>query len=255
MLPLRIVVRTRTPWETMTVESFIAQKDPQTPTEFIRIGKTLIPAWEQATGLRYFEYRAKIRDLCQKALESTGLPVTVGIGGIDWDGPDEAIIPIDDDDILKPSIAEIAPKITDDINLVVWARITNYLGSERLENPAFGGQLDTCNWAVRKSFLKQWHISQREFILARHWTAAGIMAPAFGQKKDNSLLGRARASLCWNLECKLNHPSILFLEDRYSVYYLHTGSISFLAHKIGEVKDPVSYFKSLPLHPVYDAAC
>jgi hypothetical protein len=49
----------------------------------------------------------------------------------------------------------------------------------------------------------------------------------------------------------LRGPGVVFLDERHSVYYLHSASISFLCHKIGEKKDLVGYLKTLPLHPLY----
>ncbi len=252
-LPLRIVVKTSTAWETMTPESFRAQKDPKTPSEFIRISRDLLPLWEQATGLSYFKYRAALRDVCQKALEATGIPVTVGIENIDWEGPDEGLIAIDDDDVILESAKTLGEHFNESVNLIVWNRTTNYLGKQALENPRYGGLLDTCNWAVKKSFLKPAHIAEREYILARHWTAAGRMAPLFGIKRDNSLMAMAKRSVNINLEGLLNHPTILRLAETHSIYYLHSASISFLAHKMPSVSKPVEYLKTLPLHPLYES--
>lgn len=255
MIPLRIVVRTDTPWATMTVDQFVNQKSPKTPYEFIRIGKVLIPAWEEATGRRYFEYRQEIKEKCEIALRATGIPVNIGTDDIDWESDDEALIPIDDDDIVFPSVASIASRFTDNINLAIWRRVTNYLGEQRLENPAFGGQLDTCNWAIRKSFLKSFGYSDRVSILARHWHAAGILHPRLGGKpKPSDLLGRAiKATSFRTAGVMLKHSSIIELDEIHSVYYLHTGSISFLAHKIRDhVKDPVNYIRKLPLHPLLE---
>lgn len=250
MIPLRIVIRTRTPWETMTRESFMAQKDPKTPTEFVRMGKGVLPCWEEATGLSYYQYRARIRDLCEARLREI-LPVTVGLDGVDWDGPDEGLIPIDDDDLLKDSVVEIASRFVEGINLIIWHRVTNFLGRERLENPNFGGQLDTCNWAIRKSFLAK--SFRRNDILTRHWHAAGLLAPMFGMVPKNlSMLEKARRSVQPSLGVKLKHESILEVPESHSTYYLHSGSISFLSHKMTNVKDPVEHIRKLPLHPIYN---
>jgi len=232
----------------MTLGSFRAQKDPKSPTEFIRVGTQVLPKWEAATGLQFFQYRHALRTICEKHLRGIGVPVTVGIGEVDWGGQDELLIPVDDDDIILPSIPK---EVEDSVNLLVWNRTTNYLGKERNENPAYGGQLDTCNWGIRKSFLSQWSLSEREFILARHWTAAGLLAPKFGQPLDNSLLGRAKRSVIVKGPLKLDHPSILTLDATHSIYYLHSASISFLTHKMGQHKDLTGYLKTLPLHPLY----
>jgi len=258
MIPLRIVVRTDTSWGDMTREKFLAQKGPKTPNEFIRIGEVLIPAWEQAKGLNYFDYRQRIKEKCEAALRETGLPVSIGIQDVDWESQDEALIPVDDDDVIFPSVASIAAHFNPTINLVIWRRITNYLGIPRKENPAFGGQLDTCNWAIRKSFLRGFGYSDRISVLARHWHAAGILSPRFGGRpRPADLLGRAVRNTRFNVGgTKLKHESIVELDEVHSVYYLHTGSISFLAHKIRDhVNNPIEYIRALPLHPLLEESC
>jgi hypothetical protein len=251
-LPLRIVIRTRTPWETMTSAEFYAQSGPQSPSEFLRVGGQVIPAWEKATGLNYFRYRGQLRDRCESALREIGIPITVGADRVDWHAPDEALIPIDDDDMLYPSVLSIGDRITPDVNLVIWKRITNYLGNERAELHTFGGQLDTCNWAIRKSFLLNWCEGTRHHILSKHWHAAGLMYERLGGAPRNcSMLERAKRSVVPSTGCTLKHPSIMHLEECHSVYYLHSASISYLTHKLGRDSNPVETLRRLPLHPMY----
>lgn len=250
---LSIVVRTNTDWANMTMSKFVNQQEPQSPREFVRIGKELLPQWEQATGQNYFRYRERVRRLCFGKLRALELPITVGADKVDWDSEDEFLIPIDDDDILLPSVRTIAEHIDESVNLVIWQRITNYLGDERLENPCFGGQLDTCNWAVRKSFLAQWGYSDRLQVLSRHWYAAGIMSPKLGGKiPPRDLLGRAKRALVNRTAgIRLQHPSIRVLDEKHSIYYLHSASISFLANKFrDEGGDFAQVIKRLPLHPL-----
>jgi hypothetical protein len=261
MLPLRIVVRTQTAWETMTRESYLAQRnDPANwaPEDFIRKGANPIPLWEQATGKSFYQYRAALKKVCQAELQKTGLPITIGLGNIDWDGPDEALIFVDDDDVIQPSVASIADRFTDDINIVVWNRITNYLGRMRQENPYYGGMLDTCNWAIRKSFMGRLYPSERDSAAARHWIAANFFAKLiFGPKKPLSLIEQAKAKLTSRGgSIDLVHPSVLVLDECHSVYYLHSASVSFLAFKMKPEKaEVVEYLSKLPLHPLYNASC
>ena len=251
-LPLRIVIRTRTPWETMTIKDFYAQSGPQSPSEFLRVGGMLLPAWEEATGLNFFQYRGAIRNRCESALRKFGIPITVGADAVDWSSEDELLIPIDDDDILYPSVTTVEDRITSDTNLVIWKRITNYLGNERAELHTFGGQLDTCNWGIRKSFLMNWTAGVRHHILSKHWHAAGLMYERLGgPPADMSLLERAKRSIRPSTGVMLNHPSILHLEECHSVYYLHSASISFLTYKIGKIENQVEVLRNLPLHPMY----
>lgn len=259
-LPLRIVVRTQTAWETMTRESYLAQKnDPSNwaPEEFIKKGANPIPMWEQATGKSFYQYRAKLKAICQAELEKLGIPLTIGLGNVDWDGQDEALIFIDDDDVVKPSVKTIADRFTDDINLVIWNRITNYLGRERQEKPLDGGVLDTCNWAVRKSFMNQLHWTERDSGAARHWIAANFFAKLlFGPRKPMTLVEQARERLTSRpFRTDLVHPSVIHIEECHSVYYLHSASVSFLAFKMTPTGEPiVEYLRKLPLHPLYNHA-
>lgn len=257
MIPLRIVVRTDTPWATMTMADFLAQKEPEKPTEFFRIGKVVLPIWERATGRNYFQYREHVKRLCYAELIKTGLPITVGIENLDWNGPDEALIPIDDDDILFPSVSSIAERFTSDINLLMWQRVTNYLGTERLENPHFGGQLDTCNFAVRKSFVRDnFFYGEQIQILSRHWQAATVMAPKLGGRaKPTDLMGMALEMLRPRTNGEtLCDPSVVSIPERHSVYFLHSASISFLRYKYREHtndENAEEWLRSLPLHPLF----
>lgn len=213
----------------------------------------MLPIWERATGLQYFKYRAAIRKACENALRELGIPLTIGADKVDWGGDDEALIAIDDDDILLPSVVSVGERITPDINLVIWQRVTNYLGRERLENPSYGAELDTCNWAIRKSFLLNYAPGVRHHILSKHWHAVGLMADRLGMKtKPRTLLEKAKHSVVLTSGHALEHPSILRLIERHSVYYLHSASISFLTNKIAKVGNPVDFIKTLPLHPLYN---
>jgi len=250
---LRIVVRTDTDWSNMTMSKFLNQTEFQSPREFVRTGKELLPAWEQATGYNYFLYREYVRRVCFTKLQEIGLPITIGSNRVDWDSQDEFLIPIDDDDILLPSVTSIVGHIDASVNLVIWQRITNYLGNERLENPSFGGQLDTCNWAIRKSFLSQWSAADRLQILSRHWLAAGILSPKLGGKAaPKDLMGRAKKALTFRTAgIYLRHPSITVINEKHSIYYLHSASISFLSNKFkDEGSDFAKVIKRLPLHPL-----
>lgn len=253
MIPLRIVVRTNTPWGSMTMADFVRQRSPRKPQEFIRAGESELPRWEAATGQSFFQYRERVKQLCEGKLRQLGIPLTIGAENVDWGSEDEALIPIDDDDILLPSVTSVASRFTAETNLVIWQRITNYLGQERLENPNFGGQLDTCNWAIRKNFLAQFGESDRVSILARHWHAAGILSPRLGGKpRPTDLLDRAKRMCVANCRgVQLSHPSIVILNEKHSIYYLHSASISFLCHKKIEDCD----LSRLPLHPLLEAQC
>lgn len=252
---LRIVIRTDTPWSTMTIAQFCAQREPHTPTEFSRVGKNILPIWEQATGRDFFRYRDYVKRLAHAKLVELGLPITVGIPSVDWDSPDEFLIPIDDDDALFSSVKSIINHIDASVNLVIWQRLTNYLGHQRLEEPVIGSQLDTCNWAIRKSFLNQFSLSDRIHILSRHWHAAGILAPKFGGRETpKDLLSRAKKCLTVR-RYELKHPSIVVLHECHSVYYLHSASISFLVYKHREHGERFGdVIRTLPLHPLVQYA-
>lgn len=249
-LPLRIVVRTVVPWERMTFDEYQTQKGLLVPSEYIRRGRATIEMWERATGRRFFEYRAEVRSRCQACLEATGLPVTLGVENIDWSGPDEGLITLDDDDLILPSIVSLGHRFTENVNLIVWNRVTDYLGQVRTEPK--GTMLDTCNWAVRKSFMAQLPRHRALEALARHWHAAYIIAkqlegPQPKRARLQSVLEKVKYRPVGGI---FDHPCVIQIDENYSVYFLHSASISFLAGKMNSAIDPVDYIRKLPLHPL-----
>lgn len=246
----RIIVRTDTSWDDMTIESFLGQNDVTLPVGFIRGRDGALRLWEEATGKLFFGYRALVKDVCQLELEALGLPMTIGIHNINWSGEDEWFLPIDDDDVFFESIKTAS--FPDDVAVVYWRRMTDYLGQRRFENPAYGGLLDTCNYAVRKSFLLSMHHDARTLVLAKHWGAARVIAEHLGLAgftPPRTLLERAMKLTSVNTnDTKLDHPLVKYIDECFSVYCLHSASISFLTAKMRE-PNPVQYLRTLPLHP------
>jgi hypothetical protein len=164
----------------------------------------------------------------------------------------DIIIPIDDDDILYPGVLEVPSLFSDPAtNLVVWGRTTSVHGKERHER--VHPLLDTNNWAIHGSYLQTWSEPKQAQMLSKHQCAhtevgkrlgliakvAGVIGPDFF-KTNNPMPA-------------LKHPSVLDLWERYhSVYYLHCGSISYLAYKVGSPRSIVEALKEVPLHPLFD---
>jgi len=252
-LPVRIVVRTRTPWETMTLEDFYAQRDPMlTPMARAEVKRPgYIRQWEEAYRRSYCMYRAMCRDAAMvEHVRVRPDAITLGLSSLDWEGEDEILLPIDDDDCYSRGVVEtLKHYFTPGINLIVWPRQTNYLGKVRIE--PFTRYLDTCNWAIRKSFAASFE--DRDTLLAYHWIGSNIIGRRWEHiEKATSLMGQAQAILKPKVaNIPLRHPTMIELGEPWSTYYLHTGSISF-AHgrKMGHQDDVVKHLRTLPLHPL-----
>lgn len=255
-LPVRIVVRTATPWERMSLDDFYRQDHWLLPAMAVTETKQArhVHVWEEAYKRSYCMYRAMVRDACMQVHKSIKPDyISVGIENVDWLDSEEIILPIDDDDTYEANTVEtIRQSFTTGVNLVVWPRRTNFIGKERIEHCT--QYLDTCNWAIRKSFLSQWSINQAMILLSFHWIANGLVGNAFGnRKKESSILGALEQARKPAFLGPIRHESLKILETPLSTYYLHSGSISFLAGgKMGKHTDKVKYLRSLPLHPLLE---
>lgn len=261
-LPIRVIVRTKVDWSSLTWETFSGQTTRYKPDLFIletwrRRDQSVINLWEVARGRSYFEYRGQVRDACQRELEKLPVRLTVGLANEqDWkEGEDEILVPIDDDDMVRPSIEEIAALYDDPaVNVVFWNRLTHYPdGSQEWSAPR--AYCDTCNYSVRKSFLMGHPISAGDF-LNNHQMANAILRKRLGLTElslyDRLMrgdFGAAHRQKVIAFEPILG-PSVKETNADHSVYYLHTGSISFLLRKIPRNVDPVAVIRSLPLHPL-----
>lgn len=253
MLPVRIVVRTATPWEKMTLEDFYAQSDPMlTPMARAEVKRPgYIRQWEEAYKRSYCMYRAMVRDAAMAChRECKPEAITVGIFDIPQTSDDEILLPIDDDDTYQPGIVQtLQCHFVPGVNLVVWPRRTNFLGRERIE--PFTRYLDTCNWAIRKNFAQSFTDSAT--LLAYHWIGSNMVGERFQNViKATDLMSRAREVLKpTSGNIPLRHPSLIELDEPLSTYYLHTGSISFAqGKKMAKHDDTVEYLRTLPLHPL-----
>jgi hypothetical protein len=224
----------------------------------IRRGKAaLVQTWQEAYGLSFCEYRGAVRDACQAELERVGADrLTLGLDGFsEWlrDGQDEVLLPIDDDDTFDPSVIDAVRCFDDpEVCLALWRRRTNFLGSVRTEN--ITRYTDTCNYALRKSFVALWPDPDAAVILAQHWVANHRIASRLNLSRPKA---RTVAQLAANVHKPvftgpLVHPCVREVDGYHSTYYLHTGSISFLVGgKMAKHTDTVQYLRGLPLHPLY----
>lgn len=253
-LPVRIVVRTATPWERMTIDDFYKQDHWLLPAMAISETKRAryVHLWEEAYKRSYCMYRAMVRDACMAVHKSIKPDnISVGVENVDWLDSDEIILPIDDDDTYEADTIEtVRSTFCEGVNLVVWPRRTNFVGRERIEHCT--QYLDTCNWAIRKSFLSNWSIDQALILLSFHWVANGLVASMFGnRKRENSLIGMLAQARKPAFLGPIRHETLRVLDKPLSTYYLHSGSISFLAGgKMEKHSDTVKYLRSLPLHPL-----
>lgn len=247
----------------MSWQDFLGQRDPMLTgmavNEIRRNRGAMIRLWESAYGMGFCTYRHKVRQACEKVLRGTGQRVTVGLEDFtDWlrDGHDEWLFPIDDDDTYDDAIALLPPMAEEDSTVIMWQRRTNILGVNRIEKGT--RYADTCNYAVRKSFLASFSDEDAASIVSHHWIAHGILSRRFrGTGNEQSLGGLLLPKLIGNVSLRseaplLEHPSVVVSDAAYSTYYLHTGSISFLVGgKMARHTDTVEYLRGLPLHPLY----
>jgi hypothetical protein len=169
-----------------------------------------------------------------------------------YDGREEILFTIDDDDTFEPTILDVATQFEHDSQLIVWKRRTHHLG--KVQSERWSRYTDTCNWAVRKSFVARFKPAEACQLLAFHWIANGLIARELNVDKTPcvNLLDRAKASLRTNADSILASPEVKELGECHSTYYLHTGSISFLVGgKMAKHENTIEYLRGLPLHPLY----
>ena len=261
-LPVRLIVRTAVPWETMTKGEFYAQNDwlltpmaYQTATVGRVFSKRLTESWEAAYGLDYCRYRATVRDACDTV--NMRVPwdnVSRGISNVRWEGGDEILVCVDDDDTFEPGLVPaLKAAFVDGVDIVRWPRRMNVLGYEQPDSVYSTTYLDTCNWAVRKSFLYYWGWREALEFLAFHWiahqmTAKRLLNNTPPPKKLFGLLPTKNRP-----QRQFNHPNVVNLDRPYSTYYVHTGSISYLDNKHGSYSgdELTKFLKGKSLHPLY----
>lgn len=261
-LPIRIIVRTNVDWSNMTWERFNNQRDiefkPQMAMLEAQRNGHVITAWNEATGWDYFQARNEIRNACEAKLKSIkGVDVTIGLANKEWlEGiRDEILIPLDDDDLIFPNVTELESAFTEGVGVVCWNRLTDYVGQrqERLTPRAY---LDTCNWAVRKSYLMHWPDHLAGHFLNNHQVANNMLRKRLGMVKPSlfelAVKGQLKAGYTLKSGVEpINHPDVKEIDADYSCYYLHSASISYLLRKI-PAGDMVQIIKALPLHPMLE---
>jgi hypothetical protein len=243
----------------MDREKFAAQDDPSRPLGFIRSPRAseAVALWDRTFASSFFAYRAALQDLALETSLETGVErTTVGFddftreGGFDaWlrSEVDELVIAIDDDDLLKPNLAEVAEAFTDDIDVVLWPREALEVrasGEMRWHRAALRVVFST-NCCLRKSYLARHFDGARAWrILSNHRLANEHLADICGIAPDETTVHGFR---------KLVHPGVRFLSSGFSIKNGHPGSIQFLVDAAMRDADPVEFLRSLDLrvpHPM-----
>jgi len=237
----------------MTLESYRAQADsinlPASSRGNVTSGE-VIELWQRATGLDYFGYRETLKRVCEhyhlKHFSPAGF----------MSSSDDLIIPVDDDDIIDLGARAII-RFFDlyDINVVTWTRVTVDHGRERTERSRY--YLDSCNWAIRRSFLESFTAEEQATILDKHQQANRVLQLRAGianavPSAVTTLEGVPLTPLEYieaNRERTLEGcPWVLDIHETFSRYYLHSASISFLCRS-GLTLEKI---RDLPLHPLFD---
>jgi hypothetical protein len=181
--------------------------------------------------------------------------VSRGIENVSWEQGDEILVCVDDDDTFDPGVvAALKTAFVPGVDIVRWPRRINVLGYVQPDSVFLTTYLDTCNWAVRKSFLYHWEWHESMKFLAFHWLAHQMTARRFraalpAAKKLFGLLPTTTKPTM----TKFTDPSVVELQEAFSTYYVHTGSISYLDNKHGSYSGDAltKFLRGKPLHPLY----
>jgi hypothetical protein len=248
-LPIHAIVRTNVDWNNTT--SF--QESPGSPKQFIRKAGTregFLDKWREGVGIDYFQYRGAVRDAAFKTLCETDSLETITKGVFKYEFREDAIIvPIDDDDILFSTVGEIAAHFENpEVGIVCWERLTNYLGKSRLERPR--RYLDSCNYAVRTSWLQSVIGIRALEFLSHHWMASELVIAALGLRGlplfDRIIRGERSLVSVVTREDIPATPYVVDIAEQHSCYFMHSASLMHIIRKDYTVEE----LSRLPKHPL-----
>jgi hypothetical protein len=258
---LHIHCRTDVNWAAMTLESYRGQVASVNLTGSV-LGKVkdgrVIEVWQEAYWLDYFAYRATLKQTCRDFIvEHVASRNNVRYGSVNGYDDSTIVVPVDDDDVIAPQVYQVIDYFNDPtVNIVTWNRDTSYHGKPPVtERQRY--YLDTCNYAIRTTFLQTFNIEDQSVILNRHQFANRIVQLRMGIANDipgavtrNGVPLTLAQYLEANREKTLEGcPGVIDVQKSWSTYYLHTGSISWLGVK-GDLT--VNALRALPLHPLFD---
>jgi hypothetical protein len=224
----RIVVRTNVDWRTMDRETFARQDDPTRPLLFIAHAaqQDIVGVFERVFGVRYFDFRASIRDIASEGLRAVpDARITNGFEDFDawfFSDEEEFLFPVDDDDIFNPALTAAVRELEPSTDVVIWNHAgVGYAADQRL--PAVHRWTERVlfsnNWGIRKSFLRKLLPSDacRRF-LACHRTAQSTLVRSYGIPEQSNQGD-------FNVFVDLDNPGVRHLDDALGLQLFHVGSL------------------------------
>lgn len=256
---IHVLVRTDTPWGTMTDASHSAQWESVNLTRRVAAQverRELLDRWEEAYGLDYFLFREAVKLGCEGKIESLAsldsrVKVTKGVARFlsEGYGDDDIILPTDDDDIFYPSVFQALDAFAlPAVDMVIWDHHVWANGNTSIHR--MRRFLETNNWAIRGRYLRTYGGHQR-VMLEKHQEAHSAIGKRIGVIPEVAGVIGPDMFRAAGGHVPLTCPAFIDERHTHSVYYLHSGSISYLAHKMGKVDSVVETLRSLPLHPLF----
>lgn len=169
-----------------------------------------VEEWNKVLNMPYWVFRSKVKEIANKSLRRTGIPVMTNLRRVGRKF-NRIVIPIDDDDWLAPNIKDVLPNLFSDpkVRGVCWDNAVFriiYKGVELGYYPVQSCTMSCC-YAVRTSLPKRRWVRDMQFI-----------------------------------SYKKSHPkSVLNYNEKFlSMYLRHIGAVGGLK-EFGRMKFPVKY--------------
>ena len=245
-VPVRVLVRTDINWAQMTVAAFGKQTDQDRPLLFIKFAEAngVFDVWDSWSQTDYFAFREALANVSKQNFSSLpGTSVSVGLDQFaSWwaDPQDEWIVPVDDDDFFKPTLAQRLSRITSKTDVVAWPEVHYVCPAGESGGPAGPPEfrrpgnkvLWTNNWAVRKSFLvRSFAETTARKVLTDHSFATKQIARVLGDEEV------AEADPWYAAD--LTAPAVQWVDEPMSLTVKHPASLYFLG-LILQTDDPVA---------------
>lgn len=212
-----VVVRMVADYRSFTNETFGDQlEQPYKPRTELQIlmANDVLGIWDRTFRMGYIEYRHRMAEIAKQNHADTGCLVLRGHEAFSrWyteSDEDAIIVPVDDDDWLSPTLADVAKEFEPKTQVVVWKTTVLHSLTKHFYGVSEGFKLNSNNWAIRKSLLKRFDDkTARHTVLLSHFHADNFIKKHVGD-------GLKR------------------LQSRHSVYNRHLASLSFLRQKLTE---------------------
>lgn len=235
----------------MDAASFDAQSDGTLPLLNIKGTGTrgVVDIWNAAYEISFFKYREQLAAIAADSHERVeGAILTRGLENFEeWLSSDEEeiIVPTDDDDFFRPNLETVKKAFDANTDIVIWtfadfgflpAQERGIRATEKSFRTMRWNLLGSNNWAIRKSYVAHFPVHEAQVVLAHHAQGHKLIADDLGIPQDVPAMFGLRL---------LNDARVRVIDDVYSLYNSHVGSIYVLAEILRNQKDPVAFLRSL----------